>query len=296
MMELDIDNYMTIRRQEVDRRLDELLQPRDGVPPLLSDAMRYSILSGGKRFRPILLLSVISLFEEDYQTGMIPACAVEMIHAFSLIHDDLPCMDDDDMRRGKPTVHRKFDEATAVLAGDALLTEAFLILSGFKPEVPGLSAAMISQLASAAGIDGMIGGQLTDIESEGKKPTGPLVDYIHARKTAALISASARLGAMAVEREEQDIERISAFGFDLGLAFQIVDDVLDVIGDDEVLGKRAQKDLERGKVTYPGVFGTEKSMVRARELVDSAVRHLEPYGERADVLRRISGFVVNRVS
>jgi geranylgeranyl diphosphate synthase type II len=296
MMPIDIGQYIDSRKKLVDARLEKLLRHRDRVPERLSEAMRYSILPGGKRVRPILLLAIVNLFGKPDEEGMIPACAVEMIHAFSLIHDDLPCMDDDDIRRGMPTVHKQFDEATAVLAGDALLTEAFLILSRFKPEVPGLSSAMIAELASAAGVEGMIGGQLTDIDSEGREPTGRLVEFIHARKTAALMSACAKLGAMAAQQPEEDARNMARFGFDLGLAFQIVDDVLDVVGDDRILGKRAQKDLERGKVTYPAFCGTEKSMTRAREMIRSALGQLEPYGEDAQILREISNFVVDRVS
>jgi len=293
---MDLEKYLVDKKAKVDGWLDVLLQERDDVPPRLLDAMRFSILPGGKRFRPVLLLAVLDLFGQPDERGRIPSCAIEMIHTFSLIHDDLPCMDDDDLRRGKPTVHKEYDEATAVLAGDALLTEAFVILSGFSPETPGLSAAMIRELAYAAGVDGMIGGQLTDIESEGKEPTGELVHYIHANKTAALISACAKLGAMAAEVDQRSVEDMTRFGFDLGLAFQIVDDVLDVIGDDQVLGKKARKDLERGKVTYPGLYGTERSMDKARQLVASAHERLESYGKDADMLRTISSFVVSRVS
>ena len=296
MREINLESYLETQKAKVDGWLDNLLQQRDGVPSRLWEAMRFSILPGGKRFRPVLLLAVLDLFGGSDEDGEIPACAVEMIHTFSLIHDDLPCMDADDVRRGKPTVHRQYDEATAVLAGDALLTEAFLILSGFKPETPELASAMIWELAYAAGVDGMIGGQLKDIESEGKKPTGELLQYIHAHKTAALISACAKLGAMAAGTGKNDIENMSRFGFDLGLAFQIVDDVLDVVGDDEALGKRARKDLERGKVTYPAMYGTEKSMEKARDLVRGALEHLEPYEGKADILRKISKFVVSRVS
>jgi len=256
--------------------------------------MRYSVFAGGKRFRPVLVLLACDLCHGDQEHALPPACAVELVHTYSLIHDDLPAMDDDDFRRGRPSCHKAFDEATAILAGDALLTLAFAIL--VRPPCERRAADFVTELARGAGSRGMLAGQMADMALQGTKPMGESVEFIHRHKTAALIAASLRLGAIAADAPSTAIECLGRFGQSLGLAFQIADDALDVEATSEQLGKTPGKDASSGKVTYPAVFGLSESHRRARRLVDGAISELEPFGPEADLLRDIARYVVDRKS
>lgn len=265
MMLTGID-YLQQKRNDVNQLLDRYLPAEDETPKILHKAMRYSVLAGGKRIRPILCLTAFeSLGGEDSDIINPAACALELVHTYSLIHDDLPCMDDDDLRRGIPTLHKKFDEATAVLAGDALHVLAFNLMAGTG------SARAVSELATAIGTFGMLGGQMADIEAEGKKIDLEEIKFIHAHKTAALIRASVRIGAILAGAGETTLEKLSQYGEKIGLAFQIVDDMLDVAGDQRKLGKEVGSDCRNQKATYPGVVGMEKSRQDADRLIDEAV-------------------------
>lgn len=265
----------------------------------LNEGMRYSLFAGGKRLRPALVYASYGLFKEDYDYVTPFAAAIEVIHTYSLIHDDLPAMDNDDMRRGKLSNHKAFGEAEAILAGDALLTKAFEIMSDIN-YCQQMSAATrlkaIYKLAVAAGDHGMVGGQFADITSEGKKPTAELVDYIHKNKTSALIECSIYLGAVAAGANDNELDNLIAFGKYIGLAFQVVDDILDITSSSEVLGKHVQKDIENNKATYPAVYSLEGAKIKADEYIKKALSHLEIFKERADTLRNIAGFITERNS
>jgi geranylgeranyl diphosphate synthase type II len=258
--------------------------------------MRYSLLAGGKRLRPVLVLASCEAVGGKVDAAMGLACAVEMIHTYSLIHDDLPCMDDDDMRRGRPTNHKVYGEAIATLAGDALLTDAFkvLALSADRGASPAPVLETVAELATAAGSSGMVAGQVIDLLGEGKSKTVEELEELHGKKTGALFLASVRGGARLGGASGAQIESLDAYARALGLAFQVVDDLLDVQGTPEQMGKRTQKDFERGKATYPAILGVERSMDLARELERRAHRALNGFGDRADALRHIATFVVER--
>jgi geranylgeranyl diphosphate synthase type II len=265
------------------------------VPPVIREAMSYSILAGGKRLRPILALAAYEACGGRPEDIVSCASAIEVIHTYSLIHDDLPAMDNDDMRRGRPTNHKVFGEAMAILAGDALLTEAFLMMldtDGMAGKGAVLEA--IRELAIASGVRGMVGGQVQDIISEGAKPDAGTLGYIHEHKTGALIAASVRLGGILAEADDEKMAALTGYGKNLGLAFQIVDDVLDVKGDAEVLGKPTGSDEMKKKMTYPALYGTEESMKMAEELIDKAIEALEPFGEKAEPLRGIAKYIIAR--
>jgi len=276
----------------VDTALQDYLPGTDGLAGRLGEAMAYSVFAGGKRFRPILVLMACDLFGGDRCRALPAACAIEMIHTYSLIHDDLPAMDDDDFRRGRPSSHKAFDEATAILAGDGLLTLAFETAASAASG--DAAAPFVRELAQGAGTDGMLGGQMADMVMERQAPTAEAVDFIHRHKTAALVVTSLRLGAIAAGASQEDIDRMGRFGEAVGLAFQVADDVLDVESSDGELGKTVGKDAASGKVTYPAVYGLEEARRRARDLVDEAIALLEPYGDRAELLRDIARFVVER--
>jgi geranylgeranyl diphosphate synthase type II len=290
-------DYLRGRQAEIDARLGAALRPRDGLPAELLEAMRYSLLAPGKRLRPLLVL----LAHEACGGAGDPwpaACAVEMVHVYSLIHDDLPAMDDDDLRRGLPTCHKKFSEATAILAGDALLTMAFEVLAESYP------AACCAELARAAGAAGMVGGQMDDLAWEraaepGRRTLADL-ERLHLRKTGALIRACVRLGArvnfasQSVDPPEGVLERLDRYGRCLGLAFQITDDLLDVEGDCGDVGKRVGKDAARGKLTYPGLLGVAESRRRAEALGEEARLCLAPFGRAASRLGELVSFVLTR--
>jgi geranylgeranyl diphosphate synthase type II len=281
-------------RLAVDAALDRLLPPEDGRPSVIHRAMRYSVFAGGKRLRPILCIETARMFAADAAPVMPVACAIEMIHTYSLIHDDLPALDNDDLRRGMPTCHKKFGEAMAILAGDALLTLAFETLAD-APVPPAQCVALIAEIAAAAGtVNGMVGGQVADVEATGRAVTAELLEYIHKSKTAALIRASIVSGAMAAGASESDLARLRSFGGQIGWAFQVTDDILDVEESSEALGKTAGKDQAQQKATYPALFGLAKSHEFARELATRALAELEPYGERAANLRELGEFLVLR--
>jgi geranylgeranyl diphosphate synthase type II len=259
--------------------------------------MRYSLFAGGKRLRPILCIAASEAVGGEAAQAMPVACALELIHTYSLIHDDLPAMDDDDLRRGRPSNHKVFGDAVAILAGDGLLTYAFqLMASAERAEriESGLMLQVIGRIAVAAGYEGMVGGQAVDIQSEGKRVELSTVEFIHTHKTADLIAASLAAGALLGGGDKVQVAALTTYGQKIGLAFQISDDVLDIEGDTASLGKPSGSDLQKGKVTYPAVVGMETSKDRQRELVDSAVSSLKEFDKRADPLRLIARYIIER--
>ena len=281
-------------RLAVDAQLEKLLPAESMQPPSIHTAMRYSVFAGGKRVRPILCLESARIFEAEVSPALYPGCAIEFIHTYSLIHDDLPALDNDDLRRGKPTSHKKFGEATAILAGDALLTLAFEMIAA-APVAAERRVAMVTEIASAAGtVRGMVGGQVADLEAEGKPVSPEMLEYIHRSKTAALIRASITSGALCAAAPVDDVARLRRFGETIGWAFQVTDDILDVEESSAVLGKTAGKDIAQQKATYPAVYGLERSHQIAKELADRAIAELDTYGERAVRLRAIAEFLVLR--
>jgi geranylgeranyl diphosphate synthase type II len=256
--------------------------------------MRYSVFAGGKRIRPILCLESARIFVPEPAAALVVGCALEFIHTYSLIHDDLPALDNDDLRRGQPTCHKKFGEALAILAGDALLTLAFQTLAE-APVEAARRVEILSEVARAAGtVDGMVGGQVADLEAEGRPPEAATLEYIHRAKTAALIRASVVSGALAGGAEAEDVTRLREFGATVGLLFQVVDDILDVEESSVALGKTAGKDQAQKKLTYPALYGLEKSRQIAAELSARALTALEPFGNRAARLRELTEFLVAR--
>ncbi len=281
-------------RREVETALEQLLPPENAPPPSIHRAIRYSVFAGGKRIRPILCLEAARVFAAEPRTAIQVGCALEFIHTYSLIHDDLPALDNDDLRRGKPTCHKQFGEAAAILAGDALLTLAFETLSTAAVE-PARGVAIIREIATAAGTrDGMVGGQVADLEAEGRDVAPELLEYIHRSKTAALIRAAVVAGALCGGAAEADVARLRRFGENIGWAFQVVDDILDVEESSAALGKTAGKDQAQRKATYPALYGLEKSHQMARELATRAIGELANYGERAGRLRELAEFLVLR--
>jgi geranylgeranyl diphosphate synthase, type II len=287
-------DYLVSRQKMVDAALEAYLPKPTVKPVTIHKAMRYSVFAGGKRLRPILCLAAAECCGGDPAEALPLACAIECIHTYSLIHDDLPCMDDDDLRRGMPTSHKVFGEGIAVLAGDALLTFAFELAakaSGW-PRYP--LKEIIQELAIAAGSRRLIAGQVIDLESEGKRVSLPELRFIHASKTAALLRASMRLGAMSANATPARLESLSKFGNSLGLAFQVIDDILDVTQSSETLGKSAGKDIAAEKATYPSVIGLEQSRKVAKRLTDDAHRHLGYFGRKADILHDIANYLLDR--
>ena len=281
-------------RIAVDAYLDRLMPAETLQPPSIHQAMRYSVFAGGKRIRPILCLETARIFDADVSPAFYPGCAIEFIHTYSLIHDDLPALDNDDLRRGKPTCHKKFGEATAILAGDALLTLAFETITA-SPAPADRRVAMIKEISSAAGtINGMVGGQVADLEAEGQRVGPETLEYIDRSKTAALIRASIASGALSAGAPADDVARLRRFGETIGWAFQVTDDILDVEESSTALGKTAGKDIAQQKATYPAVFGLPRSHEIANELANKAIEELQPYGGRAERLRAIAEFLVLR--
>ena len=280
-------------RQRVDAALDAYTQPQSGCPEKLRDALRYSLLAPGKRLRPILALLAAEACGGNTVAAMPAACAVEMIHAYSLVHDDLPAMDDDDLRRGRPTCHRVFGEALAILAGDALLALAFEVLAkGIHP--PELAAACCGALAEAAGPSRLVGGQADDICGPAPGAGLDALESLHRRKTGAMICVALRLGALAAGASAEQLAALEAYGAPLGLAFQVADDLLDARGDEMAMGKRVGKDLGRGKFTFPGLLGIDASAARAAQLIDEACRALSTFGARAAGLDALARYVLER--
>lgn len=302
-MSLDLGAYLAERRRLVDEALDRFLPKAEAYPPTIHEAMRYSVFAGGKRLRPILVIAGAEAAGGAAGRVLPTACAMELIHTYSLIHDDLPAMDDDDYRRGRPTSHKVFGEAIAILAGDALLTLAFRLLAENFAEGPKADAQdsarlrqLLAEIAEAAGTSGMIGGQVVDVESEGRSVTAETLEYIHTHKTAALIRVSLRAGALLARAPEQVLEAIGLAGARLGLAFQIVDDILDVEGSLAELGKTAGSDRRKKKVTYPAHFGLEASRLRAKSLVEEAKSALAPLGAAATPVMALADFILERRS
>jgi geranylgeranyl diphosphate synthase type II len=278
----------------IESALDRLLPAAEAQPATIHQAMRYSVFAGGKRLRPMLCLEASRIFSIEIHAALEAGCALEFIHTYSMIHDDLPALDNDDLRRGKPTCHKKFNEATAILAGDGLLTLAFETLSKI-PIDPARRVEVIREVAVAAGTrDGMVGGQVADLEAEGKPVTEEMLAYIHRSKTAALICASVVAGAICGGSNEEDVARLRSFGANIGWAFQVVDDILDVEESSAALGKTAGKDQAQQKATYPALFGLPKSHAFAKELAERAIGSIAVYGERAARLRELAEFLVLR--
>jgi geranylgeranyl diphosphate synthase, type II len=291
-------DHLNLQRQRIDRRLQQLV-PAEIVPPSsIHRAMRYSLFAGGKRLRPILCLETSSMLAAEPNADIEAiASTLELIHTYSLIHDDLPALDNDDYRRGKPTCHKVFGEAIAILAGDALLTLAFRVLSTLSTTSRAIATALVAELSDAAGtVDGMIGGQVADLEAVSIQPTPEQLEYIHRSKTAALFRASVLMGAIAEQADPATLARLSKFGQQAGLAFQIADDILDVESSTETLGKTAGKDAAQKKLTYPALYGIERSRQIARQWLEEAKSLLEPYGVRASVLRELADRLVYRKS
>jgi len=274
--------------------LDQHLPPASALPSKLHQAMRYAVLDGGKRVRPLLVFAAGALYDAPRDALERAAAAVEMIHAYSLVHDDMPCMDDDDLRRGKPTVHRQYDEATALLVGDALQSQAFDVLSGGALE-PARKVAMLSQLARATGAAGMCGGQAIDLDAVGVALALPELEQMHRLKTGALLRASVLLGAFAgTMPQASEQSALDAYADSVGLAFQVVDDILDATADSATLGKTAGKDAAHNKPTYVSILGLEPSLALAEKLRQDAYRALQPFGEAAIRLRELADLIVQR--
>ncbi len=268
-----------------------------GLPPVLLEAMRYSLLAGGKRLRPALVFAAAGLYGLTPAQVMPTACALEMIHTYSLVHDDLPCMDDDDLRRGMPTNHKVYGEAVATLVGDGLLTLAFEMLAR-QAEVhevsPAAALRVVAEVATGAGAAGMVGGQVEDLAWEGRMADGPQLERIHAMKTGALFRVSLRAGALLGGATEEELAALDAYAAQFGLAFQIQDDVLDVTGDTAKTGKATGRDLKHEKSTYVSLYGLRGAQERARQAVEGAIAALSPFGERARILIQLARFVVDR--
>jgi geranylgeranyl diphosphate synthase type II len=296
MSPFDLDAYLKERAALVDAALARLLPPEDAAPPTVHRAMRYSVLAGGKRLRPILVIAGAEAVGATAATVMPTACALEMIHTYSLIHDDLPAMDDDDYRRGRLTNHKVFGDAIAILAGDALLTLAFRLVAENVALIadPRVICDVVAEIAKAAGTNGMVGGQVVDIQSEGKTVTPETLEYIHSRKTAALLRASLWVGVRLGGGDAAALDAIGDAGQSLGLAFQIVDDILDVEGSLEALGKTAGSDARKQKATYPVLHGIEASRREARRLIERAKDRLAVLGDRAAPIGALADFVVER--
>jgi geranylgeranyl diphosphate synthase type II len=294
---LDLKKYLERRRRQVDEALGRWVVGEEEFPPQVHLAMRYSLFAGGKRLRPILTLAAAEAVGGRATEALPVACALELIHTYSLIHDDLPAMDDDDLRRGRPTSHKVFGEAVAILAGDALLTEAFRLMA--RPDLmKGLSPrrrlAAIHTVARSAGSQGMVGGQVMDMASEGEEVKPDILEYIHSHKTGALIGAAVAAGAVIGGGSAREVRTLEEYGRKLGLAFQIMDDLLDVQGEETKMGKAVGKDRAKGKATYPGLFGIEDSRRKAAELIREAVAHLDPFRRRANPLREIARYILQR--
>ena len=294
-MPADVQSLIQEGADLTDRALEELLPPADTVPASIHSAMRHSVFAGGKRLRPVLAMQAGVTIAGKLPKGIERlGAALEMLHTYSLIHDDLPALDNDDLRRGKPTCHIAFGEAVAILAGDALQTRAFEVLAGLDTR-PAATVQIIQLVSHAIGtVEGMIGGQVLDLESEHLKPTPELVEAIHRAKTGALIRVSIVAGGVYAGGDAADAARLDSFGRKAGLAFQIVDDVLDLTVDSEHLGKTAGKDEATQKATWPAVFGIEQSLRDAAQLIDEAFAALAPYGSRADGLKSVARYLVDR--
>jgi geranylgeranyl diphosphate synthase type II len=293
-MSFDLDGYLDKRRGTVEKALARHLDACVGAPATLRDAMSYSLLAGGKRLRPILALAAAEAVGGKEEDAIDAGCAVEFIHTYSLIHDDLPAMDDDDFRRGRPTSHKKYGEAVAILAGDALCAEAFRVAATQRRGREAAVADVVFELARASGAVGMVGGQVIDIEATGKKISVGELEVLHRAKTGELLLVSIRAGARMGGATDEQLERLTVYGRALGLAFQIVDDVLDITADLQTLGKDPGSDREAGKTTFVDLLGVDGARKRARDVMDEGIRALEPFGPRAEALRALGRYTVER--
>lgn len=291
---MDLQVYLAEKTEIVNKRLLRLLPAVGDYPQSLHKAMHYSLFAGGKRLRPVLVLAAAEAVGGDAEAAINTACAFECIHTYSLIHDDLPAIDNDDLRRGRPTCHKEFGEATAILAGDALLTVAFGLIASTKSAAPSAVLGAVSELAKAAGSTGMIGGQMIDIESEGQEVSFPVLEYIHIHKTGELIRASVRCGALLGGASEAELGSLTRYSEAIGLAFQIADDILDVEGSSEEMGKPTGGDQKKGKATYPSIIGLDASRQRAAELVEMAIEALSGFDAKAEPLREIARYITAR--
>ncbi len=292
---MDLSAYLAERQRLIDRELDRRTPPETTPPETIHRAMRYSLFAGGKRIRPILAMAAAEVVADDPAGIAGAACTLEMIHTYSLIHDDLPALDNDDLRRGVPTCHKMFDEAMAILAGDALLTLAFQVLAQLESTDAARKARLIEELATAAGtVGGMIGGQVHDLEGEGAPPDPQVLESIHRAKTGALLRASVRMGAIYAGAGEEQLAALSCYGEHIGLAFQIVDDLLDVEQPSEALGKTAGKDAAQRKITFPAVYGVERSREMAEQERLRAHGAVTGFGDRARRLRELADRIVQR--
>lgn len=291
----DLKKALKATATEVTRVLDDLLPMGEGPESRVTEAMRYTALAGGKRIRPFLVVACADLFSVDRKSSMRAAAAIEMVHCYSLIHDDLPAMDNDDLRRGKPTCHIKFDEATAILAGDALLTKSFEVLADEKTHGDArVRCDLVSALALASGEAGMVGGQMIDLFAEDHKLKMPEITRLQRMKTGALIAVACEAGAILGKASENAHHVLHAYAHDVGLAFQIADDLLDVEGDEKKVGKKTGKDADAGKATFVSLLGVVRAREQAELLADQAASHLDIFEEKGKLLRELAHYVVNR--
>ncbi|MBE7414250.1 MAG: polyprenyl synthetase family protein [Deltaproteobacteria bacterium] len=290
---MDLNKYFSEKTELINRTLKELLPGEEEYPQTLHRAMHYSLFAGGKRIRPILVLASAEAAGGEASGALNIACAFECIHTYSLIHDDLPAIDNDDLRRGRPTCHKAFGEAAAILAGDALLTAAFDMAARSGGKRSAVTRCVI-EMAKAAGSTGMIGGQMIDIESEGREILFPVLEYIHIHKTGELLLAAVKCGAVLGGAKKKELDSLTRFGKSIGLAFQIADDILDVEGSPLEMGKNAGSDEKKGKATYPAAIGLDESKKRASELLEIALHSISGLDGKADPLREIARYIVER--
>ncbi len=294
MQNIDIRKLLAEKADLANGRINAILRQWTGIPARLAEAVKYVLAAPGKRVRAAIVILCCELIEGKCNDDALNAAtAIEMIHTYSLVHDDLPAMDDDDFRRGRPSCHKAFDEATAILAGDALLTMAFEVLAK-NISSPQKAVEMAGVLAQAAGPAGMIAGQMDDIDAENSKPDAEKLNAIHINKTAKMFQASACLGAIAGGADDAQKKSLSQFGLNIGLAFQVADDILDVVSDTKTLGKTAGKDAKQGKVTYPALFGLEASRTKAQNIVAQAIENLKMFGDRAEILKSLACEIIER--
>lgn len=296
---ISLSEYLESKKKITDEALERYLPTEDNYPPVIFQAVRYSVFAGGKRLRPILCMASAEAVGGNCESVLPVACALELIHTYSLIHDDLPALDDDDYRRGMLTSHKVFGEDMAILAGDALLTEAFRLMSErtlMESISPENLISVIHDVAEAAGYFGMVGGQVVDVQSEGKEVEKEVLHYIHTRKTGAMITVAVKTGALLSNAGEAELNALISYGRHAGLAFQIADDILNVEGDRALLGKGTGSDAKRGKVTYPALMGLDASRAKAAELVESALMAIKNFDHRAEPLRMIARYIVERKS
>ncbi|MGV8998334.1 MAG: polyprenyl synthetase family protein [Parvibaculaceae bacterium] len=291
----EFDEAIAQVQSDVEALIEQILPRGEGAETRVFDAMRYALMAGGKRFRPLLVCESARLFGVDHASALRAAAAIECVHTYSLIHDDLPCMDDDDLRRGQPTVHRAFDEATAVLAGDALLTFAFELLADADThQLAEVRVDLVRRLALAAGGQGMVGGQMIDLASEGTALDMGGISRLQRLKTGALIAFSCEAGAVLGRAPRERRHALRAYAHDMGLAFQIADDILDVEGEAATVGKATGKDAAAGKATFVSILGVDRARAQAAMLSEQAIQHLDLFDEKADLLRQAARFVITR--